>query len=168
MKTLILRNMVEVEKALGFSDSRKINFIPTMGNLHDGHFELIRKAKKNRNINLVSIYVNPLQFNDKKDLDTYPRSLDMDLKNLTKFLDKKYSSLREKLGNIGENKLLLITAIQVIDDYFDLKKRVTSQKDSFENLSTKLRGSNRRGIQLSTRNYIYFIVTISISQAEDF
>ena len=57
--------MVEVEKALELSNSRKINFIPTMGNLHDGHFELIRR-QKNRNINLVSIYVNPLQFNDKK------------------------------------------------------------------------------------------------------
>ena len=53
-----------------------------MGNLHDGHFELIRQAKKNKNINLVSIYINPLQFNDKKDLDNYPRSLDKDLKNL--------------------------------------------------------------------------------------
>ena len=57
-----------------------------MGNLHDGHFELIKKAKKNRNINLVSIYVNPLQFNDKKDLDNYPRSLDKDLKNLKKMV----------------------------------------------------------------------------------
>ena len=69
MKTLILRNIVEVEKALELSDSRKINFIPTMGNLHDGHFELIREAKKNRNLNFVTIYVNPLQFNDTKDLD---------------------------------------------------------------------------------------------------
>ena len=82
MKTLILRNKVEVEKALNFNESRKLNFIPTMGNLHNGHFELIRQAKKNKNINLVSIYVNPLQFNDKKDLDNYPRSLDKDLKNL--------------------------------------------------------------------------------------
>ena len=62
-----------------------------------------------------------------------------DLKNLTKFLDKKYSSLREKLGNIGENKLLLITSIQVIDEYFDLKKKVMSQKDSFEKLSDKFK-----------------------------
>ena len=57
------------------------------------------------------------------------------LKNLTKFLDKKYNELKEKLGSIGENKLLLITTIQLIDEYFDLKKRVTSQKDSFENCS---------------------------------
>ena len=62
-----------------------------------------------------------------------------DLKSLTKFLDKKYSNLREKLGNIGENKLLLITSIQVIDEYFDLKKRVLSQKENFENLSKKFK-----------------------------
>ena len=62
-----------------------------------------------------------------------------DLKNLTKFLDNKYSDLKEKLGNIGENKLLLITTIQVIDEYFDLKKRVLSQKKNFENLSEKFK-----------------------------
>ena len=45
------------------------------------------------------------------------------LKKLTKFLDKKYSELKDKLGNIGENKLLLITTIQLIDDYFELKKK---------------------------------------------
>ena len=58
---------------------------------------------------------------------------------MTKFLDKKYSSLKDKLGNIGENKLLLITSIQVIDEYFDLKKRVQSQKENFENLSNKFK-----------------------------
>ena len=62
-----------------------------------------------------------------------------DLKNLTKFLDKKYTDLKAKLGNLGENKLLLITAIQVIDEYFDLKKRVQSQKENFENLSKKFK-----------------------------
>jgi cell division protein ZapA len=62
-----------------------------------------------------------------------------DLKNLTKFLDKKYSDLKEKLGNIGENKLLLITTIQVIDEYFDLKKKVLSQKKNFESLSEKFK-----------------------------
>ena len=62
-----------------------------------------------------------------------------DLKKLTKFLDKKYSDLKTKLGNLGENKLLLITAIQVIDEYFDLKKRVLSQKNNFENLSSKFK-----------------------------
>ena len=47
---------------------------------------------------------------------------------LNKFLDKKYSDLKDKLGNIGENKLLLITSIQVIDEYFDLKKELHLKK----------------------------------------
>ncbi len=80
-----------------------------------------------------------IKFNNKDYLLSCDDGQEEDLKNLTKFLDKKYSSLREKLGNIGENKLLLITAIQVIDDYFDLKKRVVSQKDNFENLSSKFK-----------------------------
>ena len=46
MKTLILRNKFELEKVLNSVKQRKINFIPTMGNLHEGHFELIRSAKK--------------------------------------------------------------------------------------------------------------------------
>ena len=80
-----------------------------------------------------------IKFNNKDYLLSCDDGQEEDLKNLTKFLDKKYSSLREKLGNIGENKLLLITAIQVIDDYFDLKKRVISQKDNFESLSSKFK-----------------------------
>ena len=62
-----------------------------------------------------------------------------DLKKLTQFLDRKYSDLKTQLGNLGENKLLLITAIQVIDEYFDLKKRVASQKSNFESLSSKFK-----------------------------
>tara|TARA_B100002051_G_C16650521_1_gene593689 strand:- start:93 stop:539 length:447 start_codon:yes stop_codon:yes gene_type:complete len=80
-----------------------------------------------------------IKFNNKDYLLSCDDGQEEDLKNLTKFLDKKYSSLKEKLGNIGESKLLLITAIQVIDEYFDLKKRVSSQKENFENLSQKFK-----------------------------
>ena len=80
-----------------------------------------------------------IKFNNKDYLLSCDDGQEDDLINLTKFLDKKYLSLKEKLGNIGENKLLLITAIQVIDEYFDLKKKVSSQKDNFENLSTKFK-----------------------------
>tara|TARA_Y100001970_G_scaffold139877_1_gene172170 strand:- start:5956 stop:6402 length:447 start_codon:yes stop_codon:yes gene_type:complete len=80
-----------------------------------------------------------IKFNNKDYLLSCDDGQEEDLINLTKFLDKKYSDLRDKLGNIGENKLLLITSIQVIDEYFDLKKRVTSQKESFENLSNKFK-----------------------------
>ena len=80
-----------------------------------------------------------VKFNNKDYLLSCDDGQEEDLINLTKFLDRKYTDLKDKLGNIGENKLLLITSIQVIDEYFDLKKRVTSQKDSFENLSKKFK-----------------------------
>ena len=80
-----------------------------------------------------------VKFNNKDYLLSCDDGQEEDLINLTKFLDKKYTDLKEKLGNIGENKLLLITSIQVIDEYFDLKKRVNSQKDSFERLSKKFK-----------------------------
>ena len=80
-----------------------------------------------------------IKFNNKDYLLSCDDGQEEDLKNLTKFLDKKYFDLNEKLGNIGENKLLLITTIQVIDEYFDLKKKVLSQKKNFENLSEKFK-----------------------------
>ena len=58
------------------------NFIPTMGNLHEGHLSLIDKAKENTGNICVSIYVNENQFNNKKDFDNYPITLDLDIKKL--------------------------------------------------------------------------------------
>tara|TARA_Y100000590_G_C15522468_1_gene939903 strand:- start:499 stop:945 length:447 start_codon:yes stop_codon:yes gene_type:complete len=80
-----------------------------------------------------------IRFNNKDYLLSCDDGQEEDLKKLTKFLDKKYSDLKGKLGNLGESKLLLITAIQVIDEYFDLKRRVVSQKTNFDNLSSKFR-----------------------------
>ena len=80
-----------------------------------------------------------IKFNNKDYLLSCDDGQEEDLKSLTKFLDKKYSNLRDKLGNIGENELLLITSIQVIDEYFDLKKRVLSQKENFDTLSKKFK-----------------------------
>tara|TARA_X000001036_G_scaffold430595_1_gene463523 strand:+ start:881 stop:1327 length:447 start_codon:yes stop_codon:yes gene_type:complete len=78
-----------------------------------------------------------IKFNGKDYLLSCDDGQEESLKKLTLFLDKKYLELKEKLGNIGENKLLLITTIQLIDEYFDLKKRVQSQKSKLEDLSKK-------------------------------
>ena len=78
-----------------------------------------------------------IKFNGKDYLLSCDDGQEESLKNLTKFLDKKYNELKEKLGNIGENKLLLITTIQLIDEYFDLRKKITSQKQKLDELSKK-------------------------------
>ena len=80
-----------------------------------------------------------IKFNNKDYLLSCDDGQEESLKKLTQFLDKKYSELKDKLGNIGENKLLLITTIQLIDEYFDLKKRVTLQKEKLDEISNKFK-----------------------------
>ena len=78
-----------------------------------------------------------IKFNGKDYLLSCDDGQEESLKKLTSFLDKKYLELKKKLGNIGENKLLLITAIKLIDEHFDLRRRVKDQKDKLEGLSKK-------------------------------
>ena len=79
-----------------------------------------------------------VKFNNKDYLLSCDDGQEESLKKLTKFLDKKYSELKDKLGNIGENKLLLITTIQLIDEYFDLKQKITQQK-KIDEISNKFK-----------------------------
>ncbi len=60
-----------------------IGFVPTMGNLHEGHLKLIRACRETCDVSVVSIFVNPLQFAVGEDLDNYPRTLDADVAKLT-------------------------------------------------------------------------------------
>ena len=78
-----------------------------------------------------------IKFNNKDYLLSCDDGQEESLKKLTKFLDLKYSELKDKLGNIGENKLLLITTIQLIDEYFDLKQKVADQKNKLDKISNK-------------------------------
>ncbi len=80
-----------------------------------------------------------VKFNNKDYLLSCDDGQEESLKNLTKFLDKKYSELKDKLGNIGENKLLLITTIQLIDEYFDLRHKVSKQKKKLDEISSKFK-----------------------------
>ena len=80
-----------------------------------------------------------VKFNNKDYLLSCDDGQEDSLKKLTEFLDKKYSDLKDKLGNIGENKLLLITTIQLIDEYFDLKQKVTLQKNKLDEISNKFK-----------------------------
>ena len=88
-----------------------------------------------------------IKFNNKDYLLSCDDGQEQSLKNLTKFLDKKYSELKDKLGNIGENKLLLITTIQLIDEYFDLKQRVTNKKKKLDELANRFQELKKLAIK---------------------
>ncbi len=75
-----LQAIIDQEKKEG----KTIGFVPTMGALHNGHISLVETATQQSNYVIVSIFVNPTQFNDKKDLINYPRTLERDLKLLDK------------------------------------------------------------------------------------
>ena len=80
-----------------------------------------------------------VKFNNKDYLLSCDDGQEENLKELANHLDSKYNKLKKNLGNIGESKLLLITAIQMVDDYFDLNKKIDSKKNDFEKLSIKFK-----------------------------
>ena len=74
----ILRTKHDLKEAT--NKIKNLGFVPTMGSLHNGHISLIKKSKIKCNKTLVSIYVNPKQFNNKIDFLKYPRDVNKDLK----------------------------------------------------------------------------------------
>ena len=80
-----------------------------------------------------------IKFNNKDYLLSCEDGQEENLKELANYLDSKYDELKKNLGNIGESKLLLITAIKMVDEYFDLNKKVNSKKNEFEKLSIKFK-----------------------------
>ncbi len=73
-----LRNEVQQQRTNG----KRIVFVPTMGNLHEGHIELVAQGLKQGDFVITSIFVNPLQFGANEDLDAYPKTLEQDQKKL--------------------------------------------------------------------------------------
>jgi pantoate--beta-alanine ligase len=80
----VFKKIVDLQNAL-FDDrkqGKEIGLVPTMGALHEGHASLVRRSVKENGITVVSVFVNPTQFNDKNDLKNYPRDLEADCRLL--------------------------------------------------------------------------------------
>lgn len=106
-------------------EGRKIAFVPTMGNLHDGHLTLVRKAREHADVVVVSIFVNPMQFERTDDLNNYPRTLEEDL---------------AKLGSEGVELVFTPTPEIIYPDGLDKQTSVDVPV-----LSTMLEGASRPG-----------------------
>jgi len=94
--------------------NKKIAFVPTMGSLHDGHLTLIKNAKKNADIVIVSIFVNKAQFNDVKDYELYPQNLESDIK---------------MLEEVNVDALFCPSASEIYDENFSFKIIPTAMVD---------------------------------------
>ena len=105
--------------------TKTIGFVPTMGALHQGHLTLVNASLKENDCVVVSIFVNPTQFNNAEDLDKYPRNLDTDV---------------ALLKSLGEN--IIIYAPEATDLYGD---EVTATDYDFQGLEHEMEGKHREG-----------------------
>jgi len=78
----IFTTRAQIQQYLSSLSGKAIGFVPTMGALHNGHLSLIKQAKAGNNVVVCSIFVNPTQFNDPKDLENYPRPIEADIAKL--------------------------------------------------------------------------------------
>ena len=80
-----------------------------------------------------------IKFNGKEFLLSCDNGQEEHLEELLTHINEKFSKLKNDLGNIGENKLLLITSVQIMDEYFETKKKIEQKKTELQNLSNKFR-----------------------------
>ena len=80
-----------------------------------------------------------IKFNGKDFLLSCDDGQEEHLEELLIHINEKFSNLKSDLGNIGENKLLLITSVQIMDEYFETKKKIEQKKNELQNLSNKFR-----------------------------
>ena len=118
MKIIKTANKITLE----LLNKKKIGFIPTMGCLHQGHVSLIQKSKKKKLLTVVSIFVNPLQFNNKKDFRKYPKTILADL-NICKKNKVDYVYLPSKKDIYPEKKIIIKNKIHFFKNFMEGKFR---------------------------------------------
>lgn len=121
----LFKALIPLRKHLDQQKLSSLGLVPTMGALHDGHLALVKKAVDENERVVVTIFVNPTQFDDKKDLEAYPKTLAEDVEKLAFFGDK-----------------LTIYAPEVDDLY---PKEATSEHYDFGELDKTMEGGSRKG-----------------------
>ena len=124
---LIFNNKVDLNKHLENSRSKDtaIGFVPTMGALHEGHLSLLTASLANNSITVISIFVNPTQFNNPEDLKKYPRTLESDV---------------AKIKSISND---IIVYAPTVDDIYDGQTK--SQHFNYDGLENQMEGKFRLG-----------------------
>jgi pantoate--beta-alanine ligase len=109
----LINQITDLNKAI--NKENKLGFVPTMGSLHEGHQFLINTSKKKCKKTIVSIFVNPTQFNNKNDYKNYPRSIEKDLKILRKLkVDFVYLPTVNQIYKIQKTSKILLNKSQKI------------------------------------------------------
>lgn len=122
----VFKKRSALKRCLSFikEQNKEIGFVPTMGAIHNGHLSLIDTSKKNNDITVVSIFVNPTQFDNKEDLKKYPKTLEKDL---------------TLLKTIGCDIVFIPTVEEIYDNHID------SSSFSFDGLEDQMEGKFRDG-----------------------
>ncbi len=122
---LIFNKQADLTEHLMLQKNSSIGFVPTMGALHQGHLTLMNRAMSENDITVVSIFVNPTQFNNAEDLAKYPRTLERDV---------------EKIAHLS--KKIVVYAPEVSDVYGN---NTTSEHFDFDGIEDQMEGKFRKG-----------------------
>ena len=107
------------------NQNKSIGFVPTMGALHEGHLSLLEKSLAENDITVMSIFVNPTQFNNAEDLEKYPRTLEKDV---------------EKMKVVSDNIIVYVPSVS--DIYED---KTVSESFDYDGLENQMEGQHRPG-----------------------
>jgi pantoate--beta-alanine ligase len=103
----VFNKVVDLQNELFYArkEGKSIGLVPTMGALHEGHASLVKRSVKDNDVTIVSVFLNPTQFNDKGDLDRYPRTLDDDCKLIENCgADYVFAPSVEEMYPLGEKR----------------------------------------------------------------
>ena len=125
MKTLFSRQNLKTFLRDELSESKKLGLVPTMGALHQGHISLVEKAFQENDRVIVSIFVNPTQFNNPEDLEKYPQNLEADLQMLAPYSSK------------------VVVFAPAIEEIYP--REVMAEDYDFQGLDTVMEGAYRKG-----------------------